>query len=190
MTAVATFALGLGLAPAGAEYLAIVPPAVALLAFWVPMVLGILSSMVLPLCAFCEVLLAIPVPGCIYAPIVIAMTAWLWPRERPFLRPKRLVCLGVICSLIGALYFIPWTSRKPFLRDLYAIRPGMTVEEVRKRMAGYMEGTGITMPNTNQEFTVGGALVFRHSNDGAFNADWGIVSFQNGKVVSVQFDPD
>jgi hypothetical protein len=57
-------------------------------------------------------------------------------------------------------------------------------------MAGYIEGTGITSPYTKQEYFVGGALVFRHSNEGNFNSDWGIVNLNNEVVISVEFSSD
>ncbi len=38
--------------------------------------------------------------------------------------------------------------------------------------------------------TVRDSLVFRHSDEGAFNSDWGIISLSNGRVVRVEFSPD
>ncbi len=190
MFAVAAFALGLALAPAGSESMALMPPAATLLSLSWPKALVFPALVVLFFCAASEILLGFPVSGSIYVTIAIVMAGWLWPRHQPLRQPRPLVGLGIILGLIANLYEFPWTTRKPFLQALYSIRRGMTAEEVRRYMSGYMEGTGITMPSTNQEFVVGGALVFRHSNDAAFNADWGVVNFQKGKVASVRFDPD
>ena len=89
----------------------------------------------------------------------------------------------------------------------------MTVDEVERVMGGYMEGTGLSWPPiwndepmgfaslapaTSGAVTKGkdgmmelaGSKVYRHSNDGAYNADWGVVRFENGKVIAVEFMPD
>jgi hypothetical protein len=112
------------------------------------------------------------------------------------------------------LYFVPWSSRKPFLHDLYSIQPGMTEADVRRVMGRYKEGTGwpaayggmpagtgtLTDLGTGSthatgttpagEMTIQDSLVFRHSTDGAFDADFGIVTFRNSRVVEVSFSPD
>jgi len=111
------------------------------------------------------------------------------------------------------LYLVPWNSRKPFLRDLEKVKTGMTVAEVEAIMGGYMKGTGwpampdsgsstgqltevgsgITMSTSNSpsgELVIQDSITYRHSNDGAFNSDWGIVTFKDGKVVARTFMPD
>jgi hypothetical protein len=110
---------------------------------------------------------------------------------------------------------VDWTTRKPFLRDLGRIRVGMTEAEVRHIMGGYMQGTGwpslpgsspsnapgtlnivgsdsqySTETSPSGEMVVRDSLVFRHSNSGAFGADWGIISLSSGRVVNVEFSPD
>jgi hypothetical protein len=40
------------------------------------------------------------------------------------------------------------------------------------------------------EMSLQNSVVFRHSDDGRFNSDWGIVEFQDGRVVGVRFSPD
>ena len=155
-----------------------------------PKILLILASISLLLSATVEILIMFPVPAWVYTPIAIVVIVSLWPIRPLREHPMRLASLVIVCALIAGLYFAPWSPRKQFLRSLYSIQPGMTIEEARTRMSGFMEGTGMTSPYTNQEFEVGGAIVFRHSNDGRLNADWGVVTIQNGKVVSVRFDPD
>jgi len=67
----------------------------------------------------------------------------------------------------------------------------MTVEEVRRTMTGYTEGTGWDDPGRpREELHIQGALVFRHSNEPEFNSDWGIVWIANGRVTKVEFSPD
>jgi hypothetical protein len=72
----------------------------------------------------------------------------------------------------------------------------MTLNEARGIMAGYKEGTGVpAVPSADGqealgEFTIQDALVFRHSDEPAYNADWGIVYFRDGRVTRVEFSPD
>ena len=63
----------------------------------------------------------------------------------------------------------------------------------KRTMLGYMvyEGVGMTTFNATQRVTNSGWPSYRHSNnDGRFNADIGVVTFKDGKVVSVEFLPD
>ena len=75
----------------------------------------------------------------------------------------------------------------------------MSVREVRGIMAGYMEGTGwpanpFAESNESSEspgqLAIPDALVFRHSDEPAYNSDWGIVSFQAGRITKVEFSAD
>jgi hypothetical protein len=174
-----------------------------------------IASVALTLFALCELGLAYPVAWWLYLSIAIAFAAG-------FIRPVsvrsqigRLVALAAIIAVVATLYFVEWTTRKPFLRDLGRIRVGMTEAEVRRIMGRYMEGTGwpanpfdtstnatstltdvgsgsqySTTTSPSGEMVIRDSLTFRHSNDGAFNSDWGIVSLSSGRVVRVEFSPD
>ncbi len=157
----------------------------------------VIASIALTLFALCELGLAYAVAWWLYLSVAIVFAAG-------FIRPVsvrsqigRLGGLAAIVAVVAALYFVDWTTRKPFLRDLDRIRVGMTEAEVRQIMGRYMEGSGwpaIPGSSTNAQGTLNivgsDSLVFRHSNDGAFNSDWGIISLSSGRVVSVEFSPD
>jgi hypothetical protein len=173
------------------------------------------AAIALALFAFYEVGIAYPVVAWwIYLCVAVAFAAGL---VRPFSPRSQLARIGALVAVIAiivTLYFVEWTTRKPFLRDLDRIRIGMTETEVRRIMGRYMEGTGLpalpgsasnapgtlnivgsdsqysTETSPSGETVVRGSLVFRHSNSGAFGADWGIVSLSSGRVVSVEFSPD
>jgi hypothetical protein len=118
---------------------------------------------------------------------------------------------GVFVASLVVLYAVPWNSRKVFLHDLDKVRTGMSVEEVESIMGTYMKGTGWpagpasssdtltevgtgirvrTSVSPSGELEVDDSIVYRHSNDAAFNSDWGIVKFKDGKVVETVFMPD
>lgn len=173
------------------------------------------AALALALLALCEVGLSYPVAWWLYLLVVVAFAAALIRPAPVRHQLARVAVLTAVIAVIAALYFVEWTSRKPFLRDLARVQVGMTETEVRHVMARYLEGTGWpAMPGSSPSNTTGtvniagsgsrystvtspagqmtlrDALVFRHSNEGAFNSDWGIVRFSSGRVVRVEFSPD
>jgi hypothetical protein len=191
MASVSAFAIGLSIAPAWAPALSLLTPIAAAFAVLCPVALVVPAVLVLILAAPTEIILGFPVPLWIYVPVGSVMAGAIWPRRSPRLHPRRLAALGVVVALIAALYLVPWTTRKPFLRALDTVKPGMPLVEVRRAMAGYIEGTGWRDPDVaGEEITIGGAVVFRHSNEPQFNADFGIVYLTDGRVTHVEFSPD
>ena len=164
--------------------------------------------------ALSEVLLAIPVAWWLYLLLVALFAFGLLRRQPVSAQAWRLSAFFAVVAAIATLHFVPWTSRKPFLRDLYSIRPGMTEADVRRIMGHYTEGTGwpavyggtpagtgtltdigtgathATGTTPAGEMTIQSSLVFRHDIVGGFNSDWGIVALKDGKVTGVSFSPD
>jgi signal transduction histidine kinase len=177
-------------------------------------VLTTLAATALALFALCEVGMAYPVAWWLYLCLIVAFAGGLIRPVSVRSQLARIGALVAVMAVTATLYFVEWTTRKPFLRDLDRIRVGMTEAEVRQIMGRYMEGTGwpaILGSSTNApgtlnivgsdsqystetspsgQMVIRDSLVFRHSNDGAFNSDWGIISLSGGKVVSVEFSPD
>lgn len=174
-----------------------------------------IAGFALVLFGLCEIGMAYPVAWWLYLSVAIAFAAGL---IRPVSLRSQIARIGALVAVIAAivtLNLVEWTTRKPFLRDLDGIRIGMTEVEARRIMGRYMEGTGwsanpfdtstnatstltdvgngsqySTTTSSSGEMVTQGSLVFRHSTDGAFNSDWGIVSLSNGRVVRVEFSPD
>lgn len=138
----------------------------------------------------------------------------------PFLlwRPSRIKS-GFYAALVASLlilYVVPWNSRKPFLRDLEKVEVGMTMADVETIMGRYMKGTewpawALSASPTGQPTEVGSgttmstfdslsrelvrrdstfSMTYRHSTDGAFNSDWGVLKFKEGRVIAKKFLPD
>ncbi len=173
------------------------------------------AAIALVLFALCEVGMAYPVAWWLHLCVAIAFAAGLIRPEPVRSQLLRIGSLVAVIAVIATLYLVEWTTRKPFLRDLDRIRVGMTEAEVRYIMGGYMEGSGwpanrfdtstnatstltdvgsgsqyATTTSPSGEMVIRDSLVFRHSTDGAFNSDWGIVSLSGGRVVRVEFSPD
>jgi hypothetical protein len=155
-----------------------------------------IASLALLLFAASEVLVEMPVALWLYVLVAAIFAAGLLQYRPPRQQLGRLIMLSATFLVMAVLYLAPWSSRSAFLRRFYSIRPGMTVNEARAVMVGYIEGTGwpanpfVASRETTGEFAIQGALVFRHSNDPAYNSDWGIVHFRDGRVTSVEFSPD
>lgn len=112
-----------------------------------------------------------------------------------------------LCAII-VLWKVPCSSghsssRHQFLKDLERIRAGMTLPEVDEVMSGHIKGVSEKWPpfmgkadtlkettDKNGNLTYEGSLIYRHSDEAAFDSDWGIVKFRNGRVVDVEFAPD
>lgn len=174
-----------------------------------------IAGFALALFALCEVGMAYPVAWWLYLSVTVAFAVALIRPVSVRSQRARIGALVAILAVIAALYFVEWTSRKPFLRDLAHVHVGMTEAEVRHIMSRYMEGTGwpaspfdsstnapstltdvgsgskySTTTSPAGEMVIRDSLVFRHSTNGAFNSDWGIVALSSGRVVRVEFSPD
>src|SRR5687767_12941112 len=104
--------------------------------------LVVIATIVLVLFALAEVLLAMPVVWWLYLALLLLFAIGLLRWQPVAARRSRLTVFVAVVGAIATLYFVPWSTRKPFLHDLYSIRPGMTEADVRRIMGRYMEGTG------------------------------------------------
>ncbi|TAH48649.1 MAG: hypothetical protein EYC68_20290 [Chloroflexota bacterium] len=88
--------------------------------------------------------------------------------------------ISTFLLLILVVRNVEWNSRKPFLRALDAVQVGMTTEQVDAAMRGFVRvlQTGISDYGT---------VNFRHTDEGWGNADVGVVTFRNARVVRVEF---
>lgn len=165
------------------------------------LVLTTIASILLGLLALCELGLSYPVAWWLYGTVVLLAAAGLLQRAPLRHQVAPLIVVAAVALAVGVCYGIDWTSRKPFLRDVARIRPGLTERDVRKIMGRYLEGTGwpaapldleadAKSAAATGELTLRDALVFRHSTDGRFNSDWGIVRFAEGRVVATEFSAD
>ncbi|MDP2272783.1 MAG: hypothetical protein Q8K32_18750 [Archangium sp.] len=87
----------------------------------------------------------------------------------------------LVALLISA---VDWTIEKRFVRALHGLRPGMSEENVRHIMAGFVEGTGwptnplirkVDPQSSANELEIENALVFRPSAAPG-DSTWGVVS--------------
>jgi hypothetical protein len=167
---------------------------------------------------FIEVLAATPLPRQLYAAAGLLILAGgvavlLTDPSRKRIVTTTAGCLLVVAAL-ATLHGVPWSSSKPFRQRLARVKAGMTESEVRQVMRGYTVGTGwpadpfgdgtppanlaqtstgVSRPaiaSLAGELAIRDAVVFRHNNDARFNSDWGVVSFRDGRVISVEFMPD
>jgi len=175
---------------------------IVLVAF-IPFAMGCISEFLFP---FSVLPLVEVVCGLLWLPIGASLLRGSGPSRRQIL-------LAAAFCLILLGKFADWNSRRPFIRDLLRIREGMTVEQVDNVMARYMTGTRLAWPpisddkpkssssispatsqtvkkGPDNELNLTDSNVYRHSNEGAYNADWGIVRFHEGKVESVDYMPD
>ena len=146
--------------------------------------------------AFMELIVGEPPPVFAYWVYGVGWVAGLSPLVfRRFDAAKVTVCLCFLLVLL-ALWGVPWSSRKPFLQHLNRVHVGMTIAEVEQIMGGYYKWNGGDWLPPARAAKIAGKtkgpleVIYGHSLDGAFNADFGEVRFMDGEVVSVRFLPD
>lgn len=179
------------------------------------LILAVLSVIAVTFAAFWEVGVSMCMPAAVFAGYGLFWTVVLLP----FLlrQPSRLKSLFYFFLLVSllVLYLVPWNSRKPFLRDLAKVEIGISAGEVEEIMGKYIKGTGwpanpfpdpdsstgtlteadlgITLVVSNLpsgELVIQDSIAYRHSNDGAFNSDWAVVQYKDGRVFAKEFMPD
>lgn len=130
----------------------------------------------------------------IYAAFWVLVGALLlWGRPRR----EKLLILALLVLVLFSVRFVSWTSRKPFLKDLYSIKEGMTVGQVKQIMSNYRVGGGNPLALDGQKTKldeqgeiVTGGITYLHTKEGWGNSDWGVVIFEDGRVVQTRFLPD
>ena len=101
----------------------------------------------------------------------------------------KLLILGLFVVIVFSVRFVNWTTLKPFLKDFYSIKEGMTPAQVEQIMGSYIIGDGKTEINEQGEI-VAGSITYRHTNEGWGDSDWGVATFEDGRVVEIEFLPD
>jgi hypothetical protein len=130
-------------------------------------------------------------------PFVTTTSALFWLGVGQSLFPKNgaakhpvFLALMVIIILTGE--YLDLNSRKPFIRDLYTVKVGMTGIDVKNIMGKYDKQVNLYSPRTyeylNADFT--GQESFRHTDEGWGNADAGTIKFHDGRVLQVEFSHD
>ena len=175
--------------------------------------LTVLGFALLGIFCLVEVVLSYPVAWWLYGIVSGLFGGAMWAALAGAW-PKWTGVVPVLGTVVAWVVFVfPWSTRKPFLNDLRRVEIGMNEAEVREVMGGYIVGTGWPSPGpaepvasgdltdagsgkrfatveSDGELELEGAIVFRHSDDGAFNSDWGIVEFEGGLVSGVEFSAD
>jgi hypothetical protein len=125
--------------------------------------------------------------------LVMLLLLWGAPARR------KVLIVGALALIMVSMRFVDWNSRKPFLRDLYRIKKGMTAAQVDQIMGDYMTGGAVSPGNpgirldgrlVEQGEQATGMISYRHTTEGWGNSDFGEVTFVNGRVVNVHFSPD
>jgi len=145
--------------------------------------------------AVAEYTLPVYVPGYIYLGFALLNLAFLLPYlRRSDFRPRFAAPTLFVFGLLF-VYSESWSSRKLFLHDLKSIRSGMSAQQVDNVMARhhvYNIGPPNTRLDDNGKLVLidTGSASYRHSDDGEFNGDVGIVRFSGGRVTGVEFSRD
>jgi hypothetical protein len=125
------------------------------------------------------------VPGFIYMSGHLALIAGLLGKRFTL---KRMAVAIVVLAFALRITFSGLSSLR---HRVYTIRPGMSVEEVRRHMAGFQEGLNPAGPYTiGDEPISDGSVSFRDPSASPSHNAFGVVVIERGRVRAVQFMPD
>lgn len=125
------------------------------------------------------------VPSSIYIAGHLALISGLLGKHLTLMRMA--VAIVVLAFALGVTY----SGLSSFRHRIYTIRPGRSVEEVRRHMAGFQEGLDPAGPHTiGDEFISDGSLSFRDPSASPSHNAYGVVVVERGRVREVQFIPD
>jgi len=134
--------------------------------------------------------LSVTVPGA-FAGTALLFALLLATRPRQSWT-QRISFAALLVAVAIVIRLVNWTPVKPFLKDLYTIRPGMTEADVNRIMGRYVRGTGWPASingDSSRELRVPNTVVFRPTGSPG-DSNWGMVQFQDGRVLKVDFSPD
>ena len=109
-----------------------------------------------------------------------------------YARPMRekIVILTLFLVVLFSVRFVDWNTRKPFLRALDRVTAGITEAQADEIMDGYMKGISPMAQMDEQGGIDWGTVNYRHTTEAWGNVDVGVLAFQNGRVVRVDYLPD
>ncbi len=128
-------------------------------------------------------------------PGLVALYAFCWALAGLLLlysRPLRekIVILTLFLVALGSVRFVDWNTRKPFLRALDRVAVGITEAQADEIMDGYIKGVSPMAQVDEQGGIDWGTVSYRHTTQAWGNVEVGVLVFQNGRVVRVDFLPD
>lgn len=99
---------------------------------------------------------------------------------------SKLLALGLVFVWVLATKYADWNSRKPFVRDMLRIAPGMEITEVETIMAAYGSGQPLVEQGGRPTDSELESLVYMPMQ----SADMATVRLNDGRVESVVFSRD
>lgn len=137
------------------------------------------------------------IPAYVYVLYCLALTLLLSPYlyfwQKDMRRPKLIIHALAVIAILSIHFYND--SRQTFLYDLSKIEQGMTIAQVEGIMSN-RKGRTVwptieELPrDKNGEVVVPDSLSYKHSEESEFNADFGIILFDKGRVVKVEFIGD
>jgi len=103
---------------------------------------------------------------------------------------EKAVILTLFLVALCSVRFVDWNTRKPFLRALDRVTAGITEAQADEIMDGYLKGVSPMAQVDEQGGIDWGTVSYRHTTEAWGNTDVGVLVFQNGRVVRVEFLPD
>lgn len=124
-----------------------------------------------------EVLMLTPLPSMfylVYGPLSLLLLF--------VLVKKASLSAGILCLSLFVLWAVPWSPRKPFVRDLARIEIGMQHSEVADIMAPYRETAAADSLQVTYQLVEPSVR---------FDSEFGVIRYDaRGRVAEVMYLPD
>lgn len=143
---------------------------------------GVIVTLMIALPASFELAGDLPLPLGLYLPYAAFCGACLAFLARGGERALLRVALAAVLGALALLWLLPWSSRKTFLRAFDQVETGMTGAEVDRVLGRYPY-----LESGEGEHRV---RAYRHSEQGRYDSDRGVLRFRGGRVRSKTFSAD
>ncbi len=125
------------------------------------------------------------VPSFVYILGLLVLTAGLLGRRFTLKR------MALAIALLALALRVTYSGVSSLRHRVDTIRPGMTVDQVRRHMAGFQEGLDPAGPHTVGTEPIGdGSMSFRDPSASRSHNAFGVIIIERGRVKEVNFIPD
>jgi hypothetical protein len=100
---------------------------------------------------------------------------------------SRLLILALFAVAVASVHLINWNSRNPFLKDFYRLQECMSEAQVDGIMGDYIKETDLPPLPLGEATEAVEAVVYRHTDEGWGESEWGVVAFKDGRVAQTEF---
>ena len=98
--------------------------------------------------------------------------------------------MAIAIAVFAIAFLLTYRGQSSLGHRVYGVKPGMTVEQACRQMAGFPEYSGLTNAKVRGEFIAEGCLMFKDPSAAPSHNAFGVVVIKNERVANVYLLPD